>query len=51
MMSIHTPGEKAGAIAVDLLLKLLSGQLDHVQMPVVELETCLVVRSSTAAAT
>jgi DNA-binding LacI/PurR family transcriptional regulator len=46
LTSIHVPGSEAGAIAVDLMLQQLDGtQADP--LPVVELETRLVIRGST----
>ncbi|MGW4797674.1 LacI family DNA-binding transcriptional regulator [Nonomuraea sp. NPDC004297] len=48
LTSIHVPGAEAGATAVDLLLDVLDGTDDPA--PLVELETYLVVRSSTGPA-
>ncbi len=46
LTSIHVPGAEAGTMAVDLMLRLLSGTPPE-PLPVVELETRLVIRSST----
>ncbi|MGW2157654.1 LacI family DNA-binding transcriptional regulator [Nonomuraea sp. NPDC001699] len=50
LTSIHVPGAEAGATAVDLLLDVLDGLHREPPPPLVELETYLVVRSSTGPA-
>ncbi|GGS89505.1 LacI family DNA-binding transcriptional regulator [Nonomuraea spiralis] len=50
LTSIHVPGAEAGATAVDLLLDVLDGLHGEPPPPLVELETYLVVRSSTGPA-
>ncbi|MEV0587275.1 LacI family DNA-binding transcriptional regulator [Nonomuraea sp. NPDC050310] len=50
LTSIHVPGAEAGATAVDLLLDVIDGTHEGGGTPLAELETYLVVRSSTGPA-
>ena len=49
LTSIHVPGARAGALAVDLVLDLIDGTADGAR-PVIQLDTRLIIRSSTGPA-